>query len=435
MEERRKPVMEAPPVKRLKILLSAYFCSPYRGSESAVGWNVATRLAALHDVTVLCGDLRGQEPTRRDFERWTRENGMPNGLRIVHVAPSFPVRAWNRIHQIPGLWFTYYEAYRRWQDAAFRKASELHEKEPFDLVHQLTVIGYREPGQLWRLGIPFFWGPIAGAASVPAAFRTKFGFSEKMRWSLREAFNRRQQHGSARCRAAAAGAAAIWTVSREDQTMIQSWGFDATPLLETGAQPVAKDLEPRVLRPEKAIRLIWSGLFQGIKALPLLLRALARMPGRHRFTLDVLGRGPEEGAWRAEAVALGITEIVCFHGFLPYADALALMREADVLVHTSVKEGTPHVVLEALAMGLPVICHDACGMGIAVNETCGLKVPLRDPEMSVVGFRAALEDLLNDPDLYHRLSCGAIRRAGELSWDGLINTFMIAYQKTIHTDS
>jgi len=39
----------------MRILISAYYCSPYRGGESAVGWQVATELANHHDVTVVCG--------------------------------------------------------------------------------------------------------------------------------------------------------------------------------------------------------------------------------------------------------------------------------------------------------------------------------------------------------------------------------------------
>ena len=66
------------------------------------------------------------------------------------------------------------------------------------------------------------------------------------------------------------------------------------------------------------------------------------------------------------------------------------MRDADVFVFTSLQEGTSTVVMEALALGLPVICHDACGMGVAVNERCGIKVPMISPGLSQGGFAAAI---------------------------------------------
>jgi glycosyltransferase involved in cell wall biosynthesis len=106
-------------------------------------------------------------------------------------------------------------------------------------------------------------------------------------------------------------------------------------------------------------------------------------------------------------------------GNLPHHEAMERMKCADVFVHTSLQEGTPHVVMEALSMGMPVICHDACGMGVAVTAECGIKVPLVDFETSVCSFRSALDRLEQNPGLLRELSQGALKRASELSWDAL----------------
>ena len=66
------------------------------------------------------------------------------------------------------------------------------------------------------------------------------------------------------------------------------------------------------------------------------------------------------------------------------------MSRAHVLLHTSLAEATSTVILEALARGLPVVCHDACGMRIAVDDRCGIKVPLIDPNTSIKGFSRAI---------------------------------------------
>ena len=67
-------------------------------------------------------------------------------------------------------------------------------------------------------------------------------------------------------------------------------------------------------------------------------------------------------------------------------------------------------------MGLPVICHDACGMQTAVTDRCGIKVPLHDPETSIDGFCRAIQKLA-EPQFYNQLSAGALHRAHELTWD------------------
>jgi glycosyltransferase involved in cell wall biosynthesis len=83
-------------------------------------------------------------------------------------------------------------------------------------------------------------------------------------------------------------------------------------------------------------------------------------------------------------------------------------------------------------LGRPVICHDIGGMSYAVNSTCGLKVPLISPEVSVKGFRDAISSLLISEDLLHKLSLGAQRRAQDLSWDNIVASISSAYVSSGH---
>jgi glycosyltransferase involved in cell wall biosynthesis len=412
--------------RRLRVLLSAYYCSPYRGSESAVGWQVASGLARDHDVTLICGDLSEPGPTACDLERYRKEHGMPDGLEIVHVPANRLARRIHDLHRFRGLWFLYYEAYRRWQRQAFASAQELHAARPFDLVHHLNIIGFREPGYLWQLGIPFFWGPTTGAALIPRAYLKEFGSKERFRWASRNALNSWQIRHARRSAAAARNAAKIWAVSPEDRAMFHRWGVEADPMLETGAR-VTETAEIRQRSSGEPLRLCWSGLFQGIKALPLVLRALAAS-GDLPVLLDVLGDGVEKERWKRDAARLGLESRIRWHGMLPRDEALQVMSGCHALVHSSVKEGTPHVVLEAMAMGLPVICHNACGMGTAVDERSGIKVELSGPEESTVGFRAAIHRLLSETGLLGSLSQGAIERARALAWQVNIERMRSAYE-------
>lgn len=415
---------------RLKILLSAFFCSPYRGGEAAVGWNVAVGLAKIHDVTVICGDLERSAPMNADLKRYQAEQEMPDGLAICHVQAEGSARLLCELHTIPGLWHSYYLAYRLWQKQALRVAGRLHAEDPFDIVHHLNIIGYREPGYLWQLGAPFFWGPLTGAPQVPFSYLHDFGLNERIHWSIRNVINKVQMRGWWRVRRAASVAARIWTVSAEDSIMVRDlWNARASGMIETGCQAPAGN-QPRGRELNQCLKVVWSGLFQGIKALPLLLRALPLLDNQD-WTLDVLGVGPEERKWRKLTTQLGLNGKVKYHGFLPRVQALQVMDGADLLVHSSVKEGTPHVVLEALSMGLPVVCHDCCGMSYAVTSECGIKIPLRDPKTSVNGFKAALQSLQEDPLHYNRLSAGALKRAGELTWENKVAVLCAEYDEVL----
>jgi glycosyltransferase involved in cell wall biosynthesis len=204
-------------------------------------------------------------------------------------------------------------------------------------------------------------------------------------------------------------------------------------MIETGAE-LSNSARIRKRCDNTPLVLCWSGLFCGIKALPLLLRALAGLRN-HDWILHVIGDGPEKANWMKELHFLNLGDRIVFHGQVTRVQALEIMDMADVLVHSSVKEGTPHVVLEALSSGMPVICHDACGMGVAVDESCGIKVPLVEPEASVAGFRSAIKRMLVQPDLLEGLSRGALARSVELSWSRKIEHYLAAYAETMRGQS
>ena len=413
----------------MRILLSCYYFSPYRGGEAAVGWQYATGLARLgHEVTVLYGDLAGSMPMKADVERYSKETGLPANLTAVHVPPGAAARFIHDLHAKPGLFFLYYPAYRLWQQANLREASRLHAAKPFDLAHHLTIIGYREPGYLWKLGIPFVWGPINGAATLPWGFVAGLGWKGRYQHTLRNTLNWLQMRLPSRSRKAAAGAAKIWAVTEEDRRMVEEiWGFPVETMIETGANP-SDEGAIRKRETGEPLQLVWCGILEARKSLHLVLRAMAALPEGTSCKLHVIGDGAERKEWQSLAEGLGLGQRVEWHGRVTHAEVQALMSAGHALIHSSVKEGTPHVVLEAMALGMPVICHDACGMGVAVDETSGLKVPMRDPATSVSGFRDAILRLCDEPDLLPKLSQGALDRASLLTWDNKVKQVAATYQ-------
>jgi glycosyltransferase involved in cell wall biosynthesis len=417
----------------MHILLSCYYFSPYRGGEAAVGWKYATGLAKLgHQVTVLYGDLAGSMPMKSDVERYTRESGMPENLTAIHVEPTLLARFIHQQHAKLGLFFLYYPAYRLWQKSALQTAKTLHDANPFDLSHHLTIIGFREPGYLWQLGIPFVWGPINGAALMPWGFIPSFGWRGRYQHVIRNLMNWLQMRLPSRSRHAAAIAKKIWVVTEEDQHMVENiWGECAEPMIETGAE-ASPDANIRKIMPDQPLVLTWCGIIEARKSLPLVLEALGGLPADVDCLLEVIGDGPERKACEALAESIGLGPRVRWHGKVPHAEAQQIMSSGHVLVHSSVKEGTPHVVLEALACAMPVICHDSCGMGVAVNDSCGIKIPMKTPAVSVRGFREAISALRQTPGLLESLSAGAIERAKELSWENKVRVVSDTYHQIIN---
>ena len=417
-------------MNRKRILLSAYYFNPYQGSESAVGWNIATRLAQYHDVTVITGDLSDRRPHEKDLQRWHRESASISGLTIEYVPPSRTVARYEHWHTLPGLWFMWYKAYQKWQALAYQRACKLHAQTPFDLTHHLTVIGYREPGYLWRLPIPFVWGPVNGADNIPVAFYRFLGRAA-LGPVVRDVVNNIQMRLPGRHKTAAAVARQLWAVTTADQRMITMlWRKHADIMIETGTTLQVDNAERK--QPEnKTLHLVYSGIFVARKGLPFLLAALSGIELPVPWSLHILGDGPCREHWQNIANKLGLNQHLIWHGQVTRASAMEVMRSADIFVHPSLKEGTPHVVLEALALGVPVICHDACGMGAAVTDNCGIKIPLINPSTTIAGLRRAIVCIGSDADLRARLSAGALARAAELTWDKKARTIADTYERII----
>ena len=137
--------------------------------------------------------------------------------------------------------------------------------------------------------------------------------------------------------------------------------------------------------------------------------ALARERPRARLLL--VGDGRFREALTARARSAGLAERVRFSGAV--GDVRPALAAADVFVQASDEEGLPGAVLEAMAMGLPVVATDVGGTREAVNDgVTGLLVPARD----AAALTAAVTRLLDDPGLAARFgSFGRKRVADEFS--------------------
>jgi glycosyltransferase involved in cell wall biosynthesis len=103
---------------------------------------------------------------------------------------------------------------------------------------------------------------------------------------------------------------------------------------------------------------------------------------------------------------LGLGDRVRLHGGVEPERMRDELQRADALLHPSLSEGLPNVVLEAMACGLPVVVTDVGGTAEAVTDGVeGLLVPPRDARAAA----AALERLWRDPELRARM--GAAGRA------------------------
>ena len=131
-----------------------------------------------------------------------------------------------------------------------------------------------------------------------------------------------------------------------------------------------------------------------------ILRALAALPeGLGEVHLLVAGDGDMLAPWTRLAAELGLAERVHFLGNRPYQEISLLMRAADLFVLNSEYEGLSHTLLEACALGTPVVATGVCGNPEVIESgENGLLVPPGDDG----ALSAAMARVLAAPRLQER---------------------------------
>lgn len=157
--------------------------------------------------------------------------------------------------------------------------------------------------------------------------------------------------------------------------------------------PILPDRLPGLL-PERGVdgtvRILAMGRFVRQKGFDTLLRAFALLRARRKAELVLAGDGPDRDALLALTRALGIEDHVRFPGLI--SDPFAQMAAADLFVLSSRWEGMPGVLVEAMAMGCPVISTDCPGGSreLLRHGALGPLVPVDDAAALADGMDAAL---------------------------------------------
>lgn len=152
--------------------------------------------------------------------------------------------------------------------------------------------------------------------------------------------------------------------------------------------------------------IVTPGALIAVKGQRLVIEALREIPDA---VLALAGSGEDEGALRAHAGRLGLSDRIRFLGQVSHEVLPQLLSAADVVVLPSEREGLANVWIEALACGTPVVIPDVGGAGEVVRDPSAGRITARSPG----AIAAAVKELLADPPTQEQVSANA----GRFSWE------------------
>ena len=393
----------------MKVLLSAIACDPYLVTENYGGWAAMQTLARDHDVWVLTSGRN-----RPDLERAAAEERVPQNVRFVY-AGRFKEWHPNRIRARFQAWTEYFSFCR----ALLEPARELHRAVGFDVAHHVTYATWRGGSTLWKLGVPFVFGPIGGNETfplrlLPVLSRSAAGFELFRTFST--VFSRR----SPSVRACLRRAAHVFVANADTERLVRTIRgspngvsrlmqvFYSTDEIEAFVRAGAQ----RTLT--GPLRLFASGYLEGRKGIALALEALARVKASGvDFRYWVGKNGPELAHLQQLARRLSLQDQVTF-GFLPKADYQKELGATHLFFLPSLRDSLGVTLMEAMLAGCVPVVADCGGPAYLVTDECGFKIPVTNRHQMVEDLADTLLTLDRNREILLTKGAAAARRIATL---------------------
>jgi glycosyltransferase involved in cell wall biosynthesis len=185
--------------------------------------------------------------------------------------------------------------------------------------------------------------------------------------------------------------------------------------------PNALDLDSYVYRERASLTptLLWVRAFHRIYDPLLAVRVLSEIAGRWEDAHLTMVGPDKDGSLelvRAEATKLGLLSRIAFAGAIPKAEVPNWMARGDVFLNTTTIDNAPVSVIEAMAVGLPVVTTNVGGIPYLIeNEESGMLVPPNDAK----AMASAVFRLLSDHALATTVSRNARAKAETFSWNNI----------------
>jgi glycosyltransferase involved in cell wall biosynthesis len=176
-------------------------------------------------------------------------------------------------------------------------------------------------------------------------------------------------------------AAYVYCPSAYLRKLVLSWGIPPERVsVLPNPVPVMPGLAERdELRRELGLNGATVAFAGRLTAQKSLVRALDAVAAADGVRLVIAGEGPDREALERHAHNIGVADRVTFLGAQPRRRILELFRAADASILSSSWENFPHTIVEALAVGTPVLAMEAGGVGEVVRDGVnGLLVPAGD---------------------------------------------------------
>ena len=385
------------------ILISAYGCEPLKGSEAGVGWNWVIQMAQHNRLHVI---------TRANNQA-SIEAHLPNELKnniIFHYydAPSFIRQLKKRAKR---LYFYYFV----WQIGIIPIVRHIIKTERIDYTMHLTFGSMWMPTFLPFFSTSFIWGPIGGGDCEPWPFLKLLPFKQKVVQSFRYVMNALSFMHPGVMFAAYRAKVILARTPNTARAIPNCFRAKVQTILETAMEDSVFEHKCVYQLNDDVVRMITTGRLLPSKNILTAVKSLEYIPKDYRVRLTIIGSGYQRREIEETAKRIGRSQDVVIIDELPREEVLAVVERSDIFLFPSLREGGGSwSLMEAMAIGLPVICLDWAGMAIITDDNCAIRIPVSNPEQMPKDMAAAIITLIKNPGLREAMGKAGRNRIKEV---------------------
>jgi glycosyltransferase involved in cell wall biosynthesis len=319
------------------------------------------------------------------------------------------------------------------QVAQRRELRRLLREQAITVIHQPIPVSPKEPSLIFGMNVPVIIGPMNGGMHYPPGFLQLQSRAER----LAVATGRRLADFVNYLMPGKRQAEMLLVANERTQAALpRGVCRNVALLVENGVDLALWSMPPRKESASAAARFVFMGRLVDWKAVDLLLLAFKRASDQAAMTLTIIGSGDERVHLEQMARNLAILDDrrdqpgkVCFLGWMSQAECAEQLARCDALVLPSMAECGGAVVLEAMAMEVPVIATAWGGPVDYLDSSCGILVEPSSKDAFLDNLALALVRLATHPqDGLAMGRAGRLKVIREFDWEGKVDRMLEHYE-------
>jgi glycosyltransferase involved in cell wall biosynthesis len=311
-----------------------------------------------------------------------------------------------------------YPYYFCWQVGIIPIAYRILKCEHIDYSMHLTFGSMWMPTFLPLLTSSFIWGPVGGGDCEPKSFLKVLPWKQRLLQTMRYVLNTLSWLNPFIMIPAARASVILCRTPNSAMVIPSCFQHKVKVVLETAMESIIFEFKKKNKVRGHMIRMITTGRLLPNKNILTAVRSLRYIRNDKSVEFIVVGSGFQKKEIEDTAREIGGRTVVNIVDEMPRLEVLKLLEKCDIFLFPSLREGGSWSLMEAMAIGLPVVCLDWAGMSVTVDDSCAIRIPVTNPTQMPIDMAKAIQTLIDDPDLRRRMGeAGRERIRKVFNWE------------------